>query len=920
MNPNQIPLFYLNHRTLSVNKVHAVDNSCPYARRRRPPPGPHGGQDSYDEAVICDCGAHKLIALIEDEVLADERPRTRQHLTTLRYNIAARLPCEVTYGFEYGKLMIRWKLRGVTVGREEFLVRVLEVEGRGFDRDDDEVKFSNVTEEEVEREAKAESDDVDFEEEDEGGKGGGGGGDDSIQNGALQSDGGGLENASMQNTDGETAELNVRGHGDDLDQNPDRDQSPSGTPGENASSTKLEDHDQSDADTESVSGVDIMEGHEFIRTSEDFWIFDDYKPATQYVVQIRADNAKAFFSVPFYFSIPPRPPANVSVSQQQQQQDSSLVQVIWDASEGADSYLVVFDDVDKESFEVDNGETRWSGIPPQGATHITVYSRCTALEHQSSGTTQPLRAPTPIPVPEPEVQPVSNSAEPILGPPVTDVIDAEPERESGGAHVPAEASQHEPGTSGRESAQTLVDTTSTMGSDDSAERSSAPSQQGFGTPSRQSTQTLVNATSAMDSDDGYDSDNEPFRSTFPSNSMDIDESILSFHMPPTFVPGESRGSRTDVDMPVPDEEPFERSESTNKRKRRPSLSRPSSPASPEPRRRRIDESAPFARIGDAEDLPDDYEGDSLDLESDGEHEEEEEILMMKTSLSEINVVQDSSAETTQASKQTNLSYHTVRGVQVTPGLIVQCSGPSGPSLIGQVRRITKKGTSVWIETVLYKPCKSHFTGWEDDRHLVLDVAFAAGPFNGVDSLPAIALEDDWFSHVERAKYQKIIHTNHTSASVDDSSFICPWAYISGEGHASYIRPILEVPSECTTQVRAKSLSAVNIFCGAGGVSVGFSQAGFNTVLGVDKDSSAISTFQRNFNSARVHFQPSEDFLADVLEKKLESPMPSVLIISPPCQSLESEGKHNRLTESIGAALQAYQPPYCVLFNANSKTI
>ncbi|KAF5390389.1 hypothetical protein D9757_005225 [Collybiopsis confluens] len=78
-NPSR-PSFHLNDRTLRIRNVHAVDNACPvcdYANRHLAP------QDLG--RVVCDCGAYKLIALVEDEVLADENSRLKQHLTTQRF-------------------------------------------------------------------------------------------------------------------------------------------------------------------------------------------------------------------------------------------------------------------------------------------------------------------------------------------------------------------------------------------------------------------------------------------------------------------------------------------------------------------------------------------------------------------------------------------------------------------------------------------------------------------------------------------------------------------------------------------------------------------------------------------------------------------------------------------------------------------
>ena len=41
------------------------------------------------------------------------------------------------------------------------------------------------------------------------------------------------------------------------------------------------------------------------------------------------------------------------------------------------------------------------------------------------------------------------------------------------------------------------------------------------------------------------------------------------------------------------------------------------------------------------------------------------------------------------------------------------------------------------------------------------------------------------------------------------------------------------------------LNVLDLFCGCGGLSCGFVQAGFNVILGIDNDKAALNTFQKN---------------------------------------------------------------------------
>lgn len=87
---------------------------------------------------------------------------------------------------------------------------------------------------------------------------------------------------------------------------------------------------------------------------------------------------------------------------------------------------------------------------------------------------------------------------------------------------------------------------------------------------------------------------------------------------------------------------------------------------------------------------------------------------------------------------------------------------------------------------------------------------------------------------------------------------------------------------------------VDLFCGAGGLSKGFLDAGYDVVLGVDNDESALKTFQENHGSASAmkldlynhdNIKSIVDFLDSKGIKKLD-----VLVGGPPCQGFSYAGK------------------------------
>ena len=49
---------------------------------------------------------------------------------------------------------------------------------------------------------------------------------------------------------------------------------------------------------------------------------------------------------------------------------------------------------------------------------------------------------------------------------------------------------------------------------------------------------------------------------------------------------------------------------------------------------------------------------------------------------------------------------------------------------------------------------------------------------------------------------------------------------------------------------AQKLTFIDFFCGAGGLTLGFEQAGFMSLLGVDADARALNSYAANFPSPR----------------------------------------------------------------------
>jgi len=85
--------------------------------------------------------------------------------------------------------------------------------------------------------------------------------------------------------------------------------------------------------------------------------------------------------------------------------------------------------------------------------------------------------------------------------------------------------------------------------------------------------------------------------------------------------------------------------------------------------------------------------------------------------------------------------------------------------------------------------------------------------------------------------------------------------------------------------------AIDLFCGAGGLSHGLEQAGFNIVLGVDRDQIAIDTHAANFGGASVAADLSDKSTLDRIVDSLGKLKIELIAGGPPCQPFSRAGEY-----------------------------
>ncbi|MFP5116141.1 DNA cytosine methyltransferase [Bacillaceae bacterium C204] len=123
-------------------------------------------------------------------------------------------------------------------------------------------------------------------------------------------------------------------------------------------------------------------------------------------------------------------------------------------------------------------------------------------------------------------------------------------------------------------------------------------------------------------------------------------------------------------------------------------------------------------------------------------------------------------------------------------------------------------------------------------------------------------------------------------------------------------------------MKVKKHNIIDLFCGCGGFSLGFEQAGFNVPLGVDIWSDALKTFKENHHNTEVlEADLSEVNPADLLSiVGLKKEDVSVIIGGPPCQGFSVSGKReiddprNKLYKAFVNTVDYIKPKIFIMEN------
>ncbi|MCT7957783.1 DNA cytosine methyltransferase [Laspinema palackyanum] len=113
---------------------------------------------------------------------------------------------------------------------------------------------------------------------------------------------------------------------------------------------------------------------------------------------------------------------------------------------------------------------------------------------------------------------------------------------------------------------------------------------------------------------------------------------------------------------------------------------------------------------------------------------------------------------------------------------------------------------------------------------------------------------------------------------------------------------------------------MDLFCGAGGMTQGLFQAGFNPIASVEVNPIASATYQRNFPNCNHFCGEIENFSPDLVPNKIKSSPVHLIVGGPPCQGFSVAGKRNpndprnRLFQEFIRVVAKVRPWYVVIEN------
>ncbi len=116
------------------------------------------------------------------------------------------------------------------------------------------------------------------------------------------------------------------------------------------------------------------------------------------------------------------------------------------------------------------------------------------------------------------------------------------------------------------------------------------------------------------------------------------------------------------------------------------------------------------------------------------------------------------------------------------------------------------------------------------------------------------------------------------------------------------------------------VNVLDLFCGCGGMSLGFKRAGYNILIGVDNDEAALKTYRHNLDTLGLNIDLSNPKYVEEIKKNIKQKKIDVIIGGPPCQGFSLTGTRllndprNSLFRSFFSAIDEFSPKVVLLEN------
>lgn len=116
------------------------------------------------------------------------------------------------------------------------------------------------------------------------------------------------------------------------------------------------------------------------------------------------------------------------------------------------------------------------------------------------------------------------------------------------------------------------------------------------------------------------------------------------------------------------------------------------------------------------------------------------------------------------------------------------------------------------------------------------------------------------------------------------------------------------------------MNCIDLFCGCGGLSLGFEKAGFNILLGIDAWEDAITTFNYNHKNSKGLCADLSTLNPKDIVSQLDGKSVDVIIGGPPCQGFSVAGKRivdderNKLYKNFVRFVEFFKPKAFMMEN------